>query len=204
VLWLYAALIALISNLDNLAVGFALGLRAMRITAMPNAVIALITMAGTGGAMFFGQGVATVVPPSLGNALGATILIGIGIWTLATAGRPLELPAVEGIAELVGRGEPSGGSLRSGDAMRAMSWRQAVPVGFALAINNVGAGVGAGVAGVPPLVTTLLAGLLSLICVGGGSSVGSTMNALLVGRSASVFSGITLMGVGAAMLAGVA
>ncbi len=42
-------------------------------------------------------------------------------------------------------------------------------LGGALAINNIGAGVGAGVAGVSPLATTLLAGWLSLVFVGGGS-----------------------------------
>ena len=45
-------------------------------------------------------------------------------------------------------------------AKDAISNRQALALGIALSLNNIGAGVGAGVAGVPPLATSLLAGAL--------------------------------------------
>jgi putative Mn2+ efflux pump MntP len=44
---LSAVLIAAVANLDNLGAGLAFGLRETRITAVPNAVIAALTMTAT-------------------------------------------------------------------------------------------------------------------------------------------------------------
>jgi hypothetical protein len=51
VLWFSAVLVAAVSNLDNLAAGFAYGVRDRRIGVVPNAVIAAVTMAGTGSTL---------------------------------------------------------------------------------------------------------------------------------------------------------
>lgn len=61
---------------------------------------------------------------------------------------------------------------------------------------------GAGVAGISPLATTLLAGVVSLICVGGGSRVGLSLGWLVGGSWASLISGLVLLSVGATILAG--
>jgi putative Mn2+ efflux pump MntP len=61
-----------------------------------------------------------------------------------------------------------------------------------------------GIAGVSPLATTLLAGALSLICVGGGSRVGLSLGRLVGGSRASVISGLILLGLGAMILTGAA
>jgi putative Mn2+ efflux pump MntP len=57
--------------------------------------------------------------------------------------------------------------------------------------------------GISALATTLLAGALSLICVGGGSRFGLSLGRLVGGGWASLLSGLILVGVGAAILAGV-
>jgi putative Mn2+ efflux pump MntP len=84
-----------------------------------------------------------------------------------------------------------------------ISSREALALGFALALNNVGTGAGAGVAGVSPLATTLLAGTLSLICIGGGSRLGWSLGSLVLGRWASLISGLILLSTGTAALSGV-
>jgi putative Mn2+ efflux pump MntP len=71
-------------------------------------------------------------------------------------------------------------------------------------LNNVASGVGAGLAGISPLATTLLAGAFSLLCVGGGSRLGWAIGRQLFGSRASVVAGLTLAGVGVAALTGVA
>ena len=82
-----------------------------------------------------------------------------------------------------------------------LSWREAVLLAIALSLNNVGTGVGAGIAGIPPLMTTVLAGAFSLLCVGGGSQVGRLAGPL-VGRHARLVAGLGLVCLGGAMLAG--
>ena len=77
-------------------------------------------------------------------------------------------------------------------------------LGVALSLNNIGSGVGAGIAGVPPVVTTLLAGLFSLLCVGDGSRLGRSLGRLLLPGLTQFVAGAVLVGLGVAMFAGAA
>jgi putative Mn2+ efflux pump MntP len=82
VLLLAAVLVAVVSNLDNLAAGFAFGIRGNRISMTPNLVIAAITMAGTVAAMASGHALSRVLAPTVASALGASIIIAIGARTI--------------------------------------------------------------------------------------------------------------------------
>jgi putative Mn2+ efflux pump MntP len=154
-------------------------------------VIALVTMAATGAAMIFGHGVSRLMPPWLGSDLGSLIVIGIGVKTVIVAAWTLSHPAPEHVPERL----PCAGSDK-------VSCRKALLLGVALSMNNVGSGVGAGIAGVSPVITTVLAGVVSLLCVGGGSRVGASVGRRLLGRRAPLVAGVVLVGVGAAMLSG--
>jgi putative Mn2+ efflux pump MntP len=192
VLWLSAVLIAAVSNLDNLAVGVAFGLRDSRIGARANLVIAGVTMAGTALAMSSGRALSQLLPLSLASALGAAIIIAIGAGTVAASLYAVvapQHPPAPTLFPQVTRGE-------------GISLRAALPLAAALSLNNVGSGVGAGVAGVPPLTTTVLAGVFSLLCVGGGSRAGLTLGRIFLGRRAPLSAGLVLLAVGVATLCG--
>jgi putative Mn2+ efflux pump MntP len=186
-LWLSAILVAVVSNLDNLSVGVALGMRARPVALAANAIIAAVTMAATAAAMTSGRAIARLLPSAIASDVGAAIIITLGVLTLVTSRRAPHPPAV---AE---------GDGRAG----TVSWREALVLGVALSLNNIGSGVGAGIAGVPPLATTLLAGLFSLLSVGGGSRLGWSVGRVLFADRARVVAGALLVGLGAAMLTGV-
>lgn len=194
-LLLSAVLVSAVSNLDNLAVGVAFGIRETRIAPINNLIIAAITMAGTAGAVTSGGALSGLIAPDAASLVGSLIIIGIGAATALgslSSVRVLEripFPTSVGLHR---------GSLRNG----VISSREAVALGVALSLNNVGTGVGAGVAGVPPLATTLLAGVCSLLCVGGGSLVGGSLGRLLFGPRAPLIAGLVLLAVGAATLPG--
>ena len=187
-LWLSAVLIAAVSNLDNLAAGVALGLRGTRIAPAPNVLIAGVTMVGTAGAITFGHALSRLVGASLSSSVGAVIIVSIGVVTVAASRASVS--------------EPTAGVGRLPGPLQTLSWREAALLAIALSLNNVGTGVGAGIAGVPPLITTLLAGAFSLCCVGGGSRVGRLAGPL-AGRHARLVAGLGLVCLGGAMLAGV-
>jgi putative Mn2+ efflux pump MntP len=180
-------LIAAVSNLDNLAAGVALGLRGTRIAPAPNVLIAGVTMAGTACAITSGHALAALLPPSVAGSVGAVIIVSIGVMTVVASRSPVR--------------EPTTGLGRLPRTSDMLSWRAAGLLAIALSLNNVGTGVGAGIAGIPPLMTTLLAGALSLCCVGGGSQVGR-LAGTLVGRHARLVAGLGLVCLGGAMLAG--
>jgi len=188
VLWLSAVVIAAVSNLDNLAAGVALGLRGTRITLGPNVLIACVTMAGTAGAITSGHALGRLLQPSVAGSVGAVIIVSIGVMTVVASRSPVR--------------EPTAGMCRLPGPSEMLSWREAVLLAIALSLNNVGTGVGAGIAGIPPLMTTVLAGAFSIMCVGGGSRIGRVAGPL-VGRHARLVAGLGLVCLGGAMLAGV-
>ena len=190
-----AILIAAVSNLDNLGVGVALGIRGTRIAALPNLIIATVTMAGTAGAMSFGRALSSLLSPSTAAALGSLIIIGVGAGTMVASLNAVQAPTRRGALD---RGSRAGRRDRTDCA----SCRQALVLGLALSLNNVGSGIGAGVAGISPLATTLLAGAFSLLCIGGGSSAAQLFAWPLVGSRAPLVSGLALLLVGVVMLSG--
>jgi putative Mn2+ efflux pump MntP len=100
-LLLPAALIAAVSNLDNLGVGVALG-RDRRVTVIPNLIIAAVTMAGTAAAVSSGRELSTLIPTSTAGLIGATIITGIGAWTVfasLSAARPERRRPIPQIAD---------------------------------------------------------------------------------------------------------
>ena len=203
-LWLSAALVASVSNLDNLAVGVAFGMRNTRIPARSNLLIAAVTMAGTAGAMTGGRALASLAWPSLASALGSSIICAIGVFTVVASLRAMRAATVTlvgGHRDLHAQGDLLSGDVAAGEVTSA---RNALVLGVALALNNVGAGVGAGAAGISPMATTLLAGALSLICLGGGSRIGWCLGLPLIGRWAPLTAGLILLGVGSLGLAGMA
>lgn len=194
-LWLSAVVIAAVSNLDNLGVGTALGMRDTRVSASANLIIAAVTMAATAIAMTFGGALSRLVAPSIGSALGSAIIIAVGAWTVITWIRSIRRPVCSPIPA---------GVLRTSVLQRnTIPAREALALGVALSMNNLGAGVGAGAVGAPALATTLLAGTLSLLAVGGGSRIGFSVGRSLFGRSALLLAGLVLLAVGCGTLPGV-
>jgi putative Mn2+ efflux pump MntP len=189
VLWLSAVLVAAVSNVDNLAAGIALGLRGTRITLAPNALIAGVTMAGTAAALTSGHALARLLPTGLADSVGAVIIVSIGVMTVVASRSPVR--------------EPAAGTSRRPGLSPTLAWREAALLAVALALNNVGTGVGAGIAGIPPLITTALAAAFSFLCVGSGSQVGRRAGPL-VGRHARLVAGLGLVCLGGAILVGAA
>ena len=194
-LWLSAVIIAAVSNLDNLGVGTAFGMRDTAVAAFANLIIAAVTMAATAIAMTFGRALSQLIAPSIGSGLGSAIIIAIGAWTVIAWIRTSRRPARSPI--------PAGAPPTNVLHLSTISPREALALGVALSMNNLGAGVGAGVAGVPALATTLLAGTFSLLAVGGGSRIGSSVGRSVFGRSAPLIAGLVLLAVGCATLPGV-
>ncbi|MFZ0383332.1 MAG: manganese efflux pump [Solirubrobacteraceae bacterium] len=194
-LWLSAVLIATVSNLDNLGVGTAFGMRDTPVSALANLIIAAVTMAATAIAMTFGRALSQLIAPSIGSALGSAIIIAVGAGTVTTWIRTIRTPARSPI--------PAGAPPTNVLHRTTISPREALVLGVALSMNNLGAGVGAGVAGVPALATTVLAGTFSLLAVGGGSRIGWSVGRSAFGRVAPLIAGLVLLAVGCATLPGV-
>jgi putative Mn2+ efflux pump MntP len=158
-------------------------------------------MAGTAAAMTSGHALSHVLAPTVASALGASIIIAIGARTILgslSSGLAQDRgpsPSSRGLAE-------EASFVSTPPVHREVSRADAVSLGVALPLNNVGTGAGAGVAGLSPVATTLVAGAISLLFVGGGAKAGSALARLVITRPAQLTSGVILLGLETAMLTG--
>lgn len=188
-------LFAVAISIDGFAAGIAEGLRGIRVPAgslvvmnVVSAVVVLISLSS-------GQLIAGLLNPLAAKLIGGGILIGLGAWTLGrrptgrpsseTENQPCEEPPVAISAKARGirsRGlvkalamvpgfldEPALADL---DSSGILTPGEAFLLGLALAIDALGVGFGAGMAGLSGAVTAVVAGVTQFIFVGGGLTVG--------------------------------
>ena len=198
-MWLIPILlIGVTSNVDNLGAGVSLGVRSGPVPRMANGIIAVITMVGTAMAMVLGRALGRELPPSDGRLAGAVIVLAIGIWSIVSTVTTRGVGAME-TTGAAGRDAPTGrGDLRQ----QNVTVREALVLGLALSVNNLGAGIGAGMAGLPPALTTAMTGVFSLLAIGPSSRLAYALGARWLGRSSSLMGGILLIAVGIALACG--
>ncbi|MHB1781653.1 MAG: manganese efflux pump [Acidimicrobiales bacterium] len=195
--WIPVLAIGVTSNLDNLGVGVSLGFRSGRVPYLANVIIALITMIGTAAAMVLGRELGRELSPSMGRLFGAGVVLVVGIWSIAAAlsankdGPGDEERSPDHAVDQIMVDEPS------------VSVREALVLGVALSVNNVGTGIGAGAAGLPPVATTIVAGLFSLVAIGPCSQIADLAGTRWLGRSASLVGGGLLVVVAVLLAFGV-
>lgn len=193
-----AAIIAFTSNLDNFGFGLAYGIRSINISLIPNSIIALLTMLATGLSMYLGSKITQIMPVTIISICGGIVIAGIGLFTALRVTCDKRIIALfqrtktsnqtrQLIQGLMGA-KPGNGSI--------ISIRGAAIAGLALSGNNLLTGVVSGASGVPPGVTTILVGIFSLICVGGGSRLGSITSVRLFNKVAPLVAGMLLVIVG--------
>jgi putative Mn2+ efflux pump MntP len=172
------------SNIDNLSAAVVLGLRSVVIPLSRNVLIGAVTAVGTYVAMSLG----TVVTDRVSQTaveIGAVALVAIGIGTIVRGWHASTFATRATMPESERRAVQS-----------RLSVRAAFGLAIALAINNVISGVGAGAAGLSPLWTALVSGLVSVVFVACGDRLASRLAILLTPRRCALLAGVLLVIVG--------
>nr|WP_150959531.1 sporulation membrane protein YtaF [Aneurinibacillus sp. XH2] len=191
-------ILALAVSLDGFGVGITYGLRRIRIQAFSIIIIAICSGLTILLSMQIGGLLSRLFSPSAASALGAFILIGIGIWSLyqmlskkdesnenSDSGKPEHEPAVSSSAhvnkaivriELKRLGlviqilkTPSAADL---DRSGGISPSEAALLGLALSLDAFGAGIGAALLGYNPYVTSAVIAISSGLFIAAGLYAG--------------------------------
>lgn len=180
---------ALSSNLDNVWVGVAYGLRKVKIPFGANLVIAAVTGAGTLIAMLGGRAIGQLLTPEASGRWAGLLLLGMGGYGLIS-----ERGDEDEDGDLV-----RGLGLSEGQARGTLATISAGDLGFlalALSINNLVSGAAAGMAELPAGATTMLVIVLSVVTLSVGLRVGSGLARWPSGRHARILSAVLLIGLG--------
>lgn len=193
-LLLSALLFSLSSNLDNVVVGTAYGLKKIKIGIITNLIIAIITSAGTFLSMYLGVYISKFLPHYIANSFGAgTIIILGGYFVIQSTiklinnknSKELALKDIDDMIEYAEKSDLD----KSGD----INIKEAVFVAFALTFNNLGTGVAASITGVSIQFTVIFTFILSLLSIMLGETIGNNVLGNFLGKYAPLISGMLLI-----------
>ena len=183
--------LAISTNLDNLAVGVAYGIKQVKIDLKANLAIALLSGLSTFMAMSLGDRIAQILPPILARATGSTLLILIGL--LAT------WEVYRRQSQDLSPEQPSQTQPWLADNDRTpqrMTLLQAVMLGIALTLTNFSTGLAAGMAQLDLVLTSGLSSFSSLLTIGGGVFLGAIATTQIPQHRLEWASGLLLIGLG--------
>jgi putative sporulation protein YtaF len=199
---LYALLIALANNVDNLGVRIAYSLQGTRVNTLINLWISLITFMISFAAAFSGLAVKASFGAKVGSEVAAGLLVALGSWMILQESKQSWLnakpPEKKNAASMWAiLSNPQQADV---DGSKHIDFKEGTVLGIALSINNIGGSLSAGIILINPLLIASLSALISFTALWAGNY----LTALLVKRRipvrAAVGGGILLIAIGAAQL----
>jgi putative sporulation protein YtaF len=210
------ALMSISSNTDSFAIAIACGIRKVRIPLLPNLLIATVSSFGTFLSMSLGQTIGQYLPRSISTILGSGVLISLGILGIfgaiwqerkrlriekyrrenyrklrsidSTQSSIQPLPERETYIDIL--------SISPVNNSRYMTMKESIPLAFSLTINNVGGGVGAGIAKLNVLSTTGLTFVFAILAILIGCTLGQGFAKRMTEYWAHLLSSISIILIG--------
>ena len=164
---LSSLLFGISASLDALLVGTALGLRKVLLPIKYNLLISTVTLIGTVISIALGSLLLPLFPSGCGTLLGSAVLILFGLYYI---GKWL-IPRLR--YRITPDKSPCPGTQKFTDR-RELTIPQALLLGCALSLNNIGIGFSASIAGLPFLPASLSTFLCSLGFLALGSRLGQS------------------------------
>lgn len=193
---LSSLLLALSSNVDNLAVGVAYGVKKLKISFSANLLIAIVSATGTIVSMLFGAAIGKFLPNDIANSMGSVALIAIGCWGILGAIKTQrqiksnkEIPSDE-FSYTTYVDDPARIDV---DYSRKIEFREAWVLAFALTMNNLASGIGAGISGLNIPLTATLTYAFSLLTVTWGYWLGDSLTFKITGIWLELLSGLLMI-----------
>ncbi|WP_315066157.1 manganese efflux pump [uncultured Clostridium sp.] len=194
ILFLSSLLFSLSSNLDNVVVGTAYGLKKIKIGIIANLIIAIITSAGTFLSMSVGIYMSKFLPQYITNSFGAGIIILLGGYFVIESiikfkyNKSSKELALKNINDMIKYAEKS-----DLDSSGDIDMKEALLVALALTFNNLGTGVAASITGVSIQLTVIFTFILSILTIKLGETIGNNVLGTFLGKYGPLISGILLI-----------
>jgi len=192
---LSAILFVLSASTDNFVVCLCYGIKKIKINLSINFLIAIISSVGTVISMELGNLIATFVPNNFTRILGGTILILIGLWAIISeftenkkSSKTTEKSSLSNIEDILSNPENA-----DKDTSGSIDLKESFSLAIALALNNMGLGIGASIAGLNIILTTILTFFISIITISLGLTIGNKYLSKKLGKYAAVISGLIII-----------
>jgi putative sporulation protein YtaF len=195
--FVYAFLIALTNNFDNIGARIAYSIRGIRISTLINLWISVITFVISFGAASSGKILSGSLGKQLSSIIAMLLLAAIGSWMI------LE-PYVQRWRNQKGS---SDNSQNIGDILlnpenadvdnsKHIDFKEATVLGIALSLNNIGGGLSAGMLGLDAFLVGFLSAVLSFVALWAGNYISAFFIRLNIADKATVAAGVILIAIG--------
>lgn len=194
------------ATLDNIVVGIAYGIKKLKISTLSNILIAFISCVGTFISMTIGKFISTFISERSENIIGSSILILLGIWFVISSFKTNQqkndhINANENqnilesykfqCEELLINPEKA-----DKDNSGNIDLKESLFLGFALALNNMGLGIGASIAGLSITLTSIFTFVFNLTAIPLGYAIGKKFLSSFLESKANLISGIIIIFLG--------
>ncbi|GAV23561.1 sporulation membrane protein YtaF [Carboxydothermus pertinax] len=171
-------LFSLALSLDGFGAGLAYGLRGLRVPVTSVVVVSVTSAFTIGFAMLLGKFINIFIPESFTRYLGAFLLVAIGIYVFFAGGSEIKKDSTQpkvvlsfkifGLIFQILRAP----QLADRDDSGVLSYKEAILLGIALALDAFGAGIGLSLSGYPILLTMANVGLVKFCLLALGLFLG--------------------------------
>lgn len=192
---LTAILFSVSSNLDNMVIGIAYGIKKIQIRFFPNLLIALITTLGTFISMHIGSLITQFISINIASMIGSFIIILLGFYFLIQSiinlyqnNPKITMISLKDSNNMLEYAENS-----DKDNSSYIDIKEAITVGASLTLNNIGTGIAASIAGVNLLSTLFFTFIFSISFIYTGILLGNRILGKVLGKFSPLTSGIILI-----------
>lgn len=192
---LTAILFSVSSNLDNMVIGIAYGIKKIQIKFFPNLLIAFITTLGTFISMHIGSLITQFISINIANMIGSFIIILLGFYFLIQSitnihqnNQKITIISLKDSNNMLEYAQNS-----DKDNSSYIDIKEAITVGVGLTLNNVGTGIAASIAGVNLFSTLFFTFIFSISFIYIGILLGNKILGKVLGKFSPLISGIILI-----------
>ncbi len=198
---LYAFLIALTNNFDNIGARIAYSIQGTKISTLINLWISVITFVISLSAAVSGTMISGSLGKRFSSIMAMVFLVAIGSWMILEQhlkrwySAKLSRENSKGICDILLKPENA-----DMDNSKHIDFKEATFLGIALSINNVGGGLSAGMIGLNSFLVGFLSALLSFIALWAGNHVAEFFIRRNISNKAAFAGGVLLIAIGIGQL----
>ena len=189
-------LFVLSASFDVFVVAMSYGFKNIKIKPFINFVISFISSLGTFISMEIGLALTNIIPLSVVNILGSIIMLLLGLYCLLDYRKVLKKSTnhkdrnLNPSSPIVILEKPE---IADTNKSGTIEFKESILLSIALALNNFGLGIGASIAGLHIILTTIVTLIITIILIPLGFLCSKKLLNTWIGKSGSLISGILLI-----------
>ncbi len=189
-------LFVLSASFDVFVVAMSYGFKNIKIKPFINFVISFISSLGTFISMEIGLALTNIIPLSVVNILGSIIMLLLGLYCLLDYRKVFKKSTnhedrnLNPSSPIVILEKPE---IADTNKSGTIEFKESILLSIALALNNVGLGIGASIAGLHIILTTIVTLIITIILIPLGFLCSKKLLNTWIGKSGSLISGILLI-----------